>query len=345
MKIVKIARHACVRVQKEALPLLANGHDVHLVTHKIPRFGDYYRTVTVAHRQAQLYQSLKLHADADVFHVHNEPSWYVTCVKELYPDKPVVLDVHDSMLVRVAPDDKDSVRVSVDERNNFTLADALVFVSDPLRDVVVSDFGLDQPNIVLPSYVPKRFISIDSWRWLGGIVYEGRVDTPEKLENGDPNLRFFSYCDYLPLAKALQDIGITLYIYSPQEDPDKFCEVYDGHAIYKGQYLYEDMIRHVGRHDWGLVGNLGDHPAWQVAMPNKLFEYMAAGVPVVAMNASESANFIREHGVGIVVDSVDELKARWKEKRACRANVIKKRRGFVMEAHIHELEQLYRAIV
>lgn len=343
MKIVKIAKHACVRVQKEALPLLNRGHDVHLITEKIPRYADYYRTVTQVITPAQLYQSILLHKDADIFHVHNEPSWFVTAVKELLPEKPVVIDVHDSLLGRVMPENKEAVRVSVDERNNFILADAHVFVSESLREICQSDFNLTQPYCVLPSYVPKRFYCIDAWRWLGGLVYEGRIDLPEKIER-NKDIKFFQYCDYTELAKSLSEIGITFSLYSPQSNPDAVVEHYGDTAMYKGQYLYEDMIRHVGRHDWGLVGNLGIHPAWQVALPNKLFEYMAAGIPTVVFNAHESAEFIKKTGMGIVVDSPEELKERWKEKRECRENVIKKRRQFCMEAHIHKVEHLYREI-
>lgn len=344
MKIVKIANHCCIRVQKEALPLLEKGHNVHLITHKIPRFGDYYKTISVVTTPAQLYRSIMLHGDADVFHVHNEPSWYVTVVKELFPDKPVVLDVHDTILGRVWPENTEAVRISVDERNNFILADAHVFVSESMRKVCQTDFGLEQPYCVLPSYVPERFNCIDAWRWLGGVTYEGRIDLPEKVER-NKDLKFFEYCDYTEMAIAMTNAGITLSFYSPQADPQKVIDHYGGTAIYKGQYLYEQMIRHVARHDWGLVGNLGIHPAWQIALPNKLFEYMAAGVPVVVFNAAECADFVKEHGVGIVVEDPEELKERWGEKRKCRENVIKKRRGFTMENHIHKVEALYNELV
>jgi glycosyltransferase involved in cell wall biosynthesis len=343
MKIVKIAKHCCIRVQKEALPLLAKGYDVHLITERIPRFGDYYKTVMQYFTPAQMYQSIKAHSDADIFHVHNEPSWFVTMVKELFPDKPVVLDVHDSLLGRLDAG-CEGVRISVDERNNFVLADAHVFVSESLKRVCQKDFGLEQPSAILPSYVPARFYCFDAWRWLGGVVYEGRIDLPEKIER-NASVRFFSYCDYTDMAEALTNEGIGFYFYAGQKENEDFQAHYGDTATYKGGYVFEDMIRRVARHDWGLVGNIENHPAWNVALPNKLFEYMAAGIPVVVFNASECAEFVKEHGVGIVVRSVKEFKERWKEKRKCRENVIKKRRQFAMENHISRVEDLYRELV
>ena len=63
----------------------------------------------------------------------------------------------------------------------------------------------------------------------------------------------------------------------------------------------------------GLVGNLDVTSEWKVAFPNKLFEYIAAGVPVVAINADECADFITEYGFGIVVKDLYELAERWEE--------------------------------
>ena len=326
------------------LPLLSKGYDVHLICQKIPAFGDYYKTISVATVPDQLFDEIALHGDADVFHVHNEPSWYVGCVKEVFPDKPVVLDVHDTMLVRIDPDDEEHTRISVDERNNFTLADAHVFVSETVKEVCQREFSLSQPNIVLPSYVPKRFISIDPWKWLGGVVYEGRLDLPEKIKNGPKGTEFFSYCDYTNLAKQLSEQGIMLFLYLASKS-DGVQDHYGDTASFQGGYVFNDLIRKIGRHDWGLVGNIGNHPAWQAAMPNKLFEYMCAGVPPVVFNAKEAGRFVKEHDVGIVVDSAEELKDRWKEKRRCRANVFKKRSLFYMENHIGKLEDLYRELV
>lgn len=343
MKIVKIANHSCMRVQKEALPLIAKGYDVHLICQKIPPFGDHYKTISVATVPDQLFDNIALHKDADIFHVHNEPSWYVSCVKEVFPNKPVVLDIHDTMLVRVNEDDEENTRISVDERNNFTLADAHVFVSNTVKSVCQKEFSLSQPNIVLPSYVPKRFIRIDPWKWLGGVVYEGRLDLPEKIKR-NKNLKFFSYCDFTEIAKELHKNEIMLFLYLGSKS-DGVQEHYGDTASFQGGYVFNEMIRKIGRHDWGLVGNLGNHPAWQAAMPNKLFEYMCAGVPPVVIQAKEAAEFVLEHDVGIVVESIEELKDRWKEKRWCRKNIFEKRSMFYMENHIGKLESLYHEFV
>jgi len=317
------------------------GHNVHCLAWKIPSFAERYKTFSLYNNLDQLYELIKLHKDADIFHVHNEPSWFVTAVKSVLPDKPVVLDAHDSMLIRVKPEDTKNVRISVDERNNFQLADGLVFVSEPMREACMKEFGLTQPHVVLPSYVPKELYRLDSWKWIGGIVYEGRIDLPDEI--GTEELAFFAYCDYTKLAEELTKRDIPLHLYTPRKD-GKTAKHYEGKAFWRGSYPYTTLIRKIGRHNWGLVGNLGEHMVWQYAMPNKLFEYLAAGIPIIALNADRAGDFVEEHGFGIKVSTVDEIVDRWAEHRQCRQNVTFKRFDWCMDNHIHKIEELYKKL-
>ena len=122
-------------------------------------------------------------------------------------------------------------------------------------------------------------------------------------------------------------------------------EQYGKVAIMHDPLNVDKLIKALGRHDWGLVGNLRPHTEWKNALPNKLFEYMAGCVPIVSMHAEECSKIVDEYGVGITVESVEELASRWKEHRDCRANVIKHRLSFAMDNHIHHLEKLYAQVI
>lgn len=351
MNIVMVAGHACIRVQKMAIPLIEKGHNVHLVSMKIPNFYEQYKTFTLCNDVGQMLESLKLYdkgADVDVFHCHNEPSWFVSALKEI-TNKPVIMDVHDSYLARSTPDEatealnggKSHIRVLTEERNNFQMADALVFPGSDFSNVVRSEFGLKQPSLTLPSYVPERFYKYATKDWHGGLVYEGKVNLPEETVGCNSG---FSYCDYTDLAKQAKSVGMDFHLYSGRND-EKFSKHYGDTAFVHKPLVYEDLLDSVSRHDWGLVGNVSKTREWEVAMPNKLFEYMATGVPVVAMNASECSKFIEQTGVGITASGPEELAGRWKEHREARKRLFKERRGWSMNAHIHELERFYGEVL
>lgn len=337
-----------------ALPLIERGHRVHVIAHKIPSFYAHYFSFSLCNDLSQMIEAIRLHVNSgqfDVIHCHNEPSYFVTMVKEITDEIPVILDIHDSYLARSTPEEAAAeydkgrfgqhIRITVEERNNFQLADALVFPGDHFRRVVTSEFKLGQPALTLPSYVPERFYVYECPDWHGGLVYEGKVNLPAETKQGGQT--GFAYCDYTDVAKAMHAAGIDFHLY-PGRDDEKLIKHYQDLAFVHNPAPYEQLMPKISRHDWGLVGNINRTREWEVAMPNKLFEYMAAGVPIVAMNADHCAELIEQEGLGIVVSSPADLAARWSEHRTIRANLIKRRKAFTMNSHIHKLEDFYRSL-
>jgi hypothetical protein len=351
LKIVAISSHNCIRVHKQSLPLLEMGHDVHLIAKKQVGFTEYYRTFSHYSDIGQCIESIKLHSDADIFHCHNEPSWFVCAVKEIFPNKPVVLDVHDTFLTRSTSEEADMalskglphVRVTTEERNSFQLSDALVFVSDDVKQATVGEFNLSQPSIVLPSYVPYGLYQYHTKEWMGGLVYEGRVTLPEEHQGLNLNTGA-NYCDYEEVAREAKKTGIDFHLYAGRED-EPFKKAYEEEAFIHPGYDYKNLLRQISRHDWGLVGNSINGPQWNMTLPNKLFDYMASGVPSVCINASASAKLVGEYGIGMEVSSLEELAKRWGEHRQYRNNIWKRRKELSMEANIGRLLRLYGDLI
>ncbi len=346
-----VAGHACIRVQKMAIPLIERGHRVHLIAKKIPSYYEQYHTFTLCPDIETMSLAIEMHAPkADVFHCHNEPSWFVTAVKEVC-DKPVILDVHDSYVARSTPEQATEaldagglgkhIRITSEERNNFQLADGLVFPGDHFRKVVCDEFALDQPALTMPSYVPDRFYQYECRDWHGGLVYEGKVNLPTEIKGGHTG---FDYCEYTDFADRAKGRGLDFHLYSARDDKP-FVEHYKDRAFVHEPLAYDKLMPSISRHDWGLVGNTRKTREWEVAMPNKLFEYMAACVPVASVNATHCSEFLEETGLGITVEGPEELAERWREHRDLRKKVIKGRKAWSMNAHIHKLEEFYRAFI
>jgi len=331
-------------MHKMNLCLLKRGHTVDLVTSEVTTFIEHYSTYSLGVSLEQVRESLRrLEPHVDFLHAHNEPSYYVSLWKE-FSKKPVILDVHDSFLLRTSPAQADKVmeegkmrmRVSTEERTNFQLADALVFPSQSMADLVCKEFKLTQPMLVLPSYLPELFYQYETQPWMGGIVYEGKTAI-----NGDSSTN--AYCDYRKFDAECKRLGVDFHLYGNQMS-DEFKAAYP-HAFKYPPCLMGKMIKRIQAHDWGLVGNVDSYPEWEGAMPNKLFEYLAANIPIVCMNAGEVAKFVLEHDIGIVVNSVEELCARWKEHTEKRKNVVRLRHKFSMDSHIEELEAFYDLVM
>jgi glycosyltransferase involved in cell wall biosynthesis len=326
-----------MRVQRMAIPLMQKGHCVNLIADQFPSFYGMYNQASLYLNKKQLKELLKIYDEnTDIYHAHNEPSWYVSFVKE-HSNKPVILDIHDTHITRTP--EGGGVRRTVDENNNFRYADGLVFVSEPVRDEVINEYGFDIPNRVLTHYSPEMFTDHPKEAFMGGLVYEGMIKLPQEIDQNP----YFKYCDYIDFAKQAKDIGINFHIYS--RDDQAFADIYQPISALHNPVSFKQLIKKLTRHEWGFVGNSFHSSQWEKTAPNKLFDYISAGIPIIAMNAKWSEEFVTKHGIGIVVESVKEIVDRWDEHKVCKRNLLKKRQELTMENHIHILEELYREVI
>jgi len=327
-KVVVVAYRICSRTTKQMIAL-SEKVDLHLITHQVPE-ADIYKTVNHFHDVTGLKRTLALFKDADIIHAVSEPSWVVIACKEVLPDKKIVYDWHDAQIWRSEkPED-----ASTEERLVSNWVDGIIVPSQTCKDLIETD----KDCIVLPPYVNEQNIAYNSWGYQGGIVYEGRVDIPEMKD-------FMSYAKYKDLCEEFQKEDIPFHIYSPMHGRDRHDEVYKDICTWHPGMLHNELINWLGVHDWGICGNLTEFREWDVAMPNKLFEYMAGGIPVIALNAKEVGKFVEEHGVGISVKTVQEIKDRWDERDACQKNVMLKRNQFTMEGHCYKIIDLYKRVL
>jgi len=67
-----------------------------------------------------------------------------------------------------------------------------------------------------------------------------------------------------------------------------------------------DLGTYLGRSLIGL-GLLFDNPCQRIAIPTKLFEYMAYGIPIIATDVGYQAEIVKESGAGILVPPDDPV--------------------------------------
>jgi len=106
--------------------------------------------------------------------------------------------------------------------------------------------------------------------------------------------------------------------------------------------MIPDLIRAMASARAGICGS--PHPDKNMidAIPNKLFEYVAAGIPSVCFGkAHKMASLIEENGLGVAIDSLDELDAALNDCDDLRAHVQATRHKFAMETQMEKVMTAY----
>lgn len=335
MLVLSISNHCCIRVVKQGLALLNDGVGVTFFHNRVANaeMKTILPSMSFWADRNQFVPKLQQYVGVDVIHVHNEPDWMIHVAKATRPDVPVVYDCHDLDSMRMG-------EASEDEQLAMRWADAFIFPSESyMRDATAfHKLPKGKPKAVIYSMCSEAMIVEQELPRLGGIVYEGGVLA---IPPNAPaiNWKRFGYRDYRPVSVALVEHGIPFVMYVAS---NKFMAEYlAAGAVWFGRLPYWELLRQMTRYDWGFVGVAEPHPQADKGMPNKLFDSIAAGIPVICMHHEEAARFVEKHRLGVVVDSVDDIPKVYGEHEKYRKIVREVRHDLTMESQMENLKQVY----
>ena len=317
----------CVRAGKTTLALKNHGYRHDGLATKYPRqFEDAFRELKVDPfmTRREMGAAIREHP-AEILHVHNEPNWPVVVAKENAGGRPVIMNVHDVTCAR--PQEL----IDKDEEAAFAAADAFVWVSEQQRAYAL-DMGLpgrDKPYVCIGNFVSSSMLigGKPLLPHLGGLCYAGGTD---------PRSGGQSWRDYSPLADALDG---QMHFYPGNVGTD--------YGIVHDTVMEYPLLMHrIAQHDWGFVGTYNAQiPAHQHSVPNKVFDYFAAGIPIIAMNAPLTREYV-ELGMGLYAGTIGDVRRAVKlDPKPYRRGVMDQRERFTMEARIGVVEDLYEQLL
>lgn len=219
-----------------------------------------------------------------------------------------------------------------------------------MRDYIQARYNVDASrDLVFYNYVSETMVPSQLQRRLSEtdeqtrIVYIGTVTSITKDSHYDLREIFREIAE--------QKIHLHMYVsiwgakdeaYQRLAEENKFIH-YHGHLDQK-RLLYE-----ITQYDFGWAGfntNPKNRKHLDVAIPNKLFEYIACGLPVLAFPHKSIKGFLEQHNVGLVFDSVDEMTSQLKNGKveSIKKNVLDSRHKFTVEGNMSRLIQYYEKV-
>jgi hypothetical protein len=282
----------------------------------------------------------------DVIHGHNLPDSLSALALELFGGRiPVVHDVHDLQSLRQTPyengfaEPREALAL---ERLVVEGCSALVAVSEELLEEIRSRHRPRAPTLAFPNYALRRDLpsALPPARRNGHapwLVYQGTLST----NNGHYDLR--------EIFRRLVAEGVLLDVYPSRSVPG-YAELAAGlpglrlHATLPPSRLLEALPAY----DFGWAGFNADlnRAHLDTCLPNKAYEYVGCGLPVLTLGHRALSRFVGEGGLGLSLATLDNLVSQLAalDLVELRRRIAAARLELTVEANIHRLVELYEAV-
>lgn len=321
--VLMVSKHCCTRVTKQALALKRLGYRVDSVSVHMPKILDGFENLRLCDPQDM---ALAIHeSGAQIIHVHNEPDRLMRWADMGARGRPVVYDCHDLAWYR-------NFAMSPDEEFAFSRADGIIHVSAEHRAQAWKLHKWDAIDGITYSCPMREWTPPDKEKeQRRGVVYEGgsRPGVPDTDGN--------RFRDHTKVAAAFEKAGIPFDLFVPAQ----------AQMFYKRARLmvpYKTLVHLLTNYEWGFIGTDIKTGKGDTCLPNKLFEYMMAGLPIIGANVPAVERFMDGKG-GIYGRDMDKIiaKMRTADWFGLQAEAIARRR--YMDDEIENTVTVYEALL
>ncbi len=152
--------------------------------------------------------------------------------------------------------------------------------------------------------------------------------------------------------------GVILYIIGGGDIFDKLKELVNTlnlkeKIFIKDKMPYAELMEYTKIADIGLSLDKGTNLNYEYSLPNKVFDYMQAQIPVLASNRKEVANLVTRNNIGLVVDShnpevlaskIEEMVANNNQNNIWKENLIKASGEYNWEKEKKKLKYIFQSL-
>lgn len=181
------------------------------------------------------------------------------------------------------------------KRRLIPSADLVLAVSDPMGERLVERYGIKRPLTILNS-PPDRVLAARPVSKPVRLVFHGGLSSDRNIDGlirAMTHLRGRATLDVHGFSRTVDQSALQELVNE--------LDLQDVVGLY-GAYDYERVIELLRDYDIGVMANRIVEENFEIALPNKLFDSMCAGL-AVALTGSEAVRpFIESTGCGITLD-------------------------------------------
>ena len=248
-----------------------------------------------------------LRTPADAYHAQEMNALPACYIAARLRRKPLIFDAHELPLVEPALTRWRRLHALATRVLKLMLprCTAVITVSPPIAQEIQHRFGGPAPVLIrnVPAYQPA--VSSDRLRNHLGLGPQTRI----ALYQG--NLQSDRRLDRLVYAAKFLDPGVVIVLMGRNVMGDTLQTLIIQENIADRVKIlppvpYEELLEWTTSADIGLILYERSHSLnVQMCLPNKLFEYLMAGLPVLASSLDAVADILQTYDVGVVAPSLE----------------------------------------
>ena len=237
----------------------------------------------------------------DVIHAHDLETLELACSLKYELKIPIVYDSHEIASERNHHSTSQKERAGTKETKLIPNADAVIMVSNGCAEFTADKYGISLPTVIMntPDFDPTKTEVRDLRKALNipagnlVLVHQGSLQKNRGIEQS---------------IEAIRNIPNITYVIIGYGQHRPYLEEYvaqtglSGKVKFFGPVPASQLIEWAASADIGLCTIVGKTKSYLHSMPNKLFEYTMAGLPVIASNYPDMGNFVTENKMGITCD-------------------------------------------
>jgi glycosyltransferase involved in cell wall biosynthesis len=306
------------RVLKEGISLKNEGYDVTIVALHKEGLEEFEEVQNISVHRVKLrtmnwsknivasvakyiewsYHVIKKYRKYEVMHCHDLNALHIGVLSKLFNRKlKVIYDAHEyetevNYLVGIK---KSLSRVT--EKFLIKYADAVITVSDAIAEEYVRLYNIPKPHLVLNTPPYKEIEKKDIFRETFNIsehksifLYQGNLSRGRGVEV------------VLETFKNLKDEkSVVIFMgYGELEEDIKVHQKKHNNIYFHEAVSPDILLNYTSSADFGISMIEDVCLSYRYCLPNKMFEYIMAGVPVIVSNLPEMKKLIEEYEVGVV---------------------------------------------
>ncbi len=257
-----------------------------------------------------------LHIRAEVLHVHELDALFVGLIIKLFTGRRLIYDAHEHHASMIAENPKipglfkpsmESVIGAIEEIA-CRFVDEVITVNRSLqkRYLRIGKQAVVLYNCPVLSLFDHGFEKKAAGVYSGRpvVVYQGGISRTKGLDKF--LLALTKVKDRFPGVKFVV-VGKLLGGEAPKNWMEHYVKTFDltENLEITGWVPHEEVSKYLNSANIGVVLFQPTHYNNLIGLPNKLFEYMASGKPVVASNFPEIRNVVIESKCGLLIDPTD----------------------------------------